>query len=381
MEHQEPGGPHRALGRCHRPTIRATAPRAHQWRAGRRCTVHEGRRDDRGRSGPAGVGTAEPERCRGRGWPGTGRDDRGGPQIADFRGNAATDDYSPEDWIASTTPLFGHTRLGLSELPDGRLLAAAIDSDPLAWLGPEHLATFGPNPRLLTKLLDAGERLFVHAHPDDRFAVRHHFANGKAEAWFIPAGGPIHLGLREPVSAEALLQLAVEQDTETLLELLHEVRVEPGDVVAVPPGVLHAIGAGVFLVELQQPADLSILLEWKGFPLDGLADGNLGLGLDFAIQSVERTVRTDLRELIRPSGFGPSVLPTQMDGYMRLERWAVIDRIVAQQGFAVLIVTGGAVQVGGTTLPRGTTAVVPYAAGDLELNGAGEVLIARPPRP
>jgi mannose-6-phosphate isomerase len=306
---------------------------------------------------------------------------RGGPQIADFRGTAVTDNDIPEDWVASTTPLFGRDRLGLTALPDGRLLSDAIAADPASWLGPQHVAAFGANPRLLTKLLDAGERLFVHAHPDDQFAARHHFANGKAEAWFVLAGGPVHLGLREPVSTDDLLRLALDQDTDRLLGLLNETHVQPGDVVAVPPGVLHAIGAGVFVVELQQAADLSILLEWKGFPIDGLADGNLGLGLDVAIHAVETQARTNLDALIRPAGYGPSVLPHHMDPYLRLERWAVTDHIHSEAGFAVLVVTSGAVHVHDTTLTRGTTAVVPYAAGPLELTGHAEVLVARPPRP
>jgi mannose-6-phosphate isomerase len=306
---------------------------------------------------------------------------RGGPRIADLRGTTVTDNDIPEDWIASTTPLLGHDRVGLSELPDGRLLDEAIEADPITWLGPQHVAAFGSNTRLLTKLLDAGQRLFVHAHPDDQFAARHHFANGKAEAWFVLAGGPIHLGLREAVTTDDLLQLAIDQDTDRLLGLLHETHVRPGDVVAVPPGVLHAIGAGVFVVELQQAADLSILLEWKGFPIDGLTEGNLGLGLDVAIHAVETQARTDLHELIRPAGHGPSVLPRHMDPYLRLERWAVTDGTISERGFAVLVVTAGEVHVNDTTLTRGSTAVVPHAAGPLQLSGSGEVLLARPPRP
>ena len=277
---------------------------------------------------------------------------RGGPQIAEFRGTAVTGNDVPEDWIASTTPLFGRDRLGLSQLPDGRLLTEAIDGRPHRVARRAARRRFGTNPRLLTKLLDAGERLFVHAHPDDQFAARHHFANGKAEAWFVLSGGPVHLGLREPVTADALLQLAIDQDTDRLLGLLHETQVQPGDVVAVPPGVLHAIGAGVFVVELQQAADLSILLEWKGFPIDGLADGNLGLGLDVAIHAVETRARTDLAELIRPAGYGASVLTDHMNPYLRLERQAITGRTVTEPGFAVLVVTAGEVHVQDITLSR-----------------------------
>jgi len=58
-----------------------------------------------------------------------------------------------------------------------------------------------------------------------------------------------------------------------MLEAMHEVSVTPGDGVYIPPGLPHAIGAGVFLLELQEPEDLSILLEWKGFNVDGVVDG------------------------------------------------------------------------------------------------------------
>ncbi|MGO8610104.1 phosphoheptose isomerase, partial [Rhizobium johnstonii] len=77
----------------------------------------------------------------------------------------------------------------------------------------------------------------------------------------ILQGGVIHVGLRDDLDPRALRALVDRQDTAALLALLHAVEVSPGDVVWVPPGELHAIGAGVLLLELQQPEDLSILLE------------------------------------------------------------------------------------------------------------------------
>ena len=50
-----------------------------------------------------------------------------------------------------------------------------------------------------------------------------------------------------------------------MLDALNAVDVQPGDVLFVPAGTPHAIGEGVLLVELQEPSDLSILLEWRGF--------------------------------------------------------------------------------------------------------------------
>lgn len=310
---------------------------------------------------------------------------RGGRKITDFRGEPPAGDREPEDWVGSTTTVAGEDSLGLSVLPDGRTLASAVAADPEPWLGPAHLRELGADTRLLVKLLDAGQRLPVHAHPDGGFA-REHLGrpHGKAEAWYIVDGGEVHLGLRRDVDRAELEALVEAQDTGTLLALLHRVAVHPGDVVYVPPGVLHAIGEGVLLVELQEPEDLSILLEWDGFHLDGRRDGHLGLGFDRALQAVECRARSEeeVRRLVRPAGVGSSVLPREADRYFRLERVLVADEATVDPGFAVLVTLDGDLDVGegGPHLGRGSTALAPHGAGPLTLRGRGELLVCRPPR-
>ncbi|MES1169249.1 MAG: carbohydrate kinase, partial [Leifsonia sp.] len=136
---------------------------------------------------------------------------RGGPRIAEFRGErgaAAPGDHVPEDWVASVTTQAGENSVGLTTLPDGRLLRSAVAADPLGWLGPAHVDAFGADPRLLVKLLDPGQRLPVHAHPDDAWAAAHlGHSHGKAEAWCILEPGEVFLGLRETISPERLLDL------------------------------------------------------------------------------------------------------------------------------------------------------------------------------
>ena len=217
---------------------------------------------------------------------------RGGRRITEFRGEPPAAEREPEDWVASVTTVAGEQRLGLSSLPDGRLLAEAVAADPAGWLGEAHDERWGADPLLLVKLLDAGQRLPVHAHPDGDFAHRHlDRAHGKSEAWYILRGGDVHLGLIRQVGVIELFGLLEQRDADRMLGLLHRVTVVPGDVVYVPPGVLHAIGEGVLLVELQEPEDLSILLEWAGFDIDGPRDGHLGLGYPVALQAVERRGR------------------------------------------------------------------------------------------
>ena len=311
---------------------------------------------------------------------------RGGRKITKFRGEPPGGDRQPEDWVASTTTLAGEESLGRSVLPDGRSLKDAIEETPEAWLGRAHVERFGADTRLLVKLLDAGQRLPVHAHPDVSFAAQHlHTAHGKAEAWFIVDGGEVHLGLKHDVTVDDLKSMVQSQDVDQLVALLHRVEVKRGDVVFVPPGVLHAIGEGVFMVELQEPEDLSILLEWRGFELDGERDGHLGLGFDLALEAVECRSRSseEIRQLVRPAGFGSSVLPEAADRYFRLERVALDGETTLDPGFAVLVVLAGEIDLedGRTVrMPRGSTAVAPHAFGRLMCRGRGELLVCRPPR-
>ncbi|GAA1237568.1 mannose-6-phosphate isomerase [Microbacterium phyllosphaerae] len=309
---------------------------------------------------------------------------RGGARISAFRGEDAAEPREPEDWIGSTTTVNGEPELGLTTLPDGRVLRDAIVRDPVAWLGDEHVARWGADTRLLVKLLDAGQRLPVHAHPHDDFAATHlGRAHGKAEAWYILQGGTVHVGLRQDVEADDLATLVERQDATTLLGLLHEVEVAAGDVVWVPPGELHAIGAGVLLLELQQPEDLSILLEWGGFAIDGAAVGHLGLGFDLALAAVTTRARSasTLAALISTAPESGSAFPEAADEYFRLERIPLHGTATVDQGFSIVIVNEGEAEIGAQRLRSGSTLLVPHAAGALEATGAGELLVARPPAP
>jgi mannose-6-phosphate isomerase len=296
---------------------------------------------------------------------------RGGERISTFRGEPSSPPNTPEDWIASTVSVRDHAPVGLTRLPTGELLVDAIASDPAGWLGKAHVDRFGPDPMMLVKLLDPGQRLPVHAHPDDAFAARQlGAAHGKVEAWYILEPGEVWLGLREGVDPSVLSAVVDAQDTTRLLGLLNVVPVRPHDIVFVPAGVLHAIGEGVVLVEVQQPEDLSILLEWDGFDLDGRADGHLGLGFDTALTAVETTAR-DAVGLI-----GAHLVS---DEFFRFEPHRGQIDTVLEAGFAVLVVVDGAVRLGDLELGGGATVLIPYGAGALSLVGDGSVVVVRPP--
>jgi len=308
---------------------------------------------------------------------------RGGAAIAALRGIDAGAERTPEEWVGSTTTVYGEQELGLSRLPDGRLARDAVAADPLAFLGPDHTAQLGPDPRLLVKLLDAGERLPVHFHPDDAFArERLGSPYGKTEAWIVIATGDpaatMHLGFREEVTAETLERWVRDQDGHALLGALNVLKVREGDVLYVPAGMPHAIGEGVLILELQQPSDFSILLEWQGFA-SSEDEASLGLGWDVALPGVDRSA-TDSDKL-----WGDR-LPVAADPFFRAESVEASPSAELERGFAILVFTSGAAELhseGEEPLPigRGDTVLLPWDAGTCRLEGDIAGVACRPPAP
>ena len=123
--------------------------------------------------------------------------------------------------------------------------------------------------------------------------------------------------------------------------------------------------------------------------LDGEAEGHLGLGFPTALGAAELHGWDDevLSTLIRRAGSDGGLLPPAAAPFFRLEKAVVASETRLAPGFAVLIVIEGdlvlrsdagrsdtAVQV-----TAGSTVVAPYAAGELAVEGNGELLVFRPP--
>jgi mannose-6-phosphate isomerase len=231
----------------------------------------------------------------------------------------------------------------------------------------------------------------VHVHPDRAFASSHlDCPYGKTEAWLVldaEPGAAVHLGWDRDVDPADVVRARDAQDGEWMLARMHRVEVARGDGFLVPAGTPHAIGAGVFVAEAQEPTDFSILLEWS-VTTSTREESHLGLGFDLAMQALEHaatsperlaalTVHTDLDAASVPL---TSLLAAEADPFFRID--LATDRAQVEGGFAALVVLDGegalVTSDGDRTLRRGETWAVPAAAGDWRLDGAVRLLVARP---
>ncbi len=203
---------------------------------------------------------------------------RGGALLDRLQGKPHPEDtHFPEEWVGSTTisRLSGRPPdEGLSHvlLPDGStvVLKSLIEAFPEAMLGAAHVARQGRELSVLCKLLDAAVRLPIQCHPDRAFARQYlQSAFGKTEAWVIIGtrvinGVPPYIlfGFREGVTEQDFRRMVRAQDIPAQVAALNRLEVRPGQVYLVTAGTPHAIGPGVFMVEVQEPSDLVVNTEF-----------------------------------------------------------------------------------------------------------------------
>lgn len=284
--------------------------------------------------------------------------------------------------------------MGLSRLPDGEFLRDAIAREPENWLGKNHVDAFGTSTEILVKLLDPDQRLPVHFHPNKSFAKKHlALDHGKTEAWIIldaPENAKVGLGFAEKMKKDQIYSMVQAKDSAALLASLNMIAVKPGDAILVPAGTAHAIDAGIFVLELQEPTDLSALLEWEGFAVDGLKDGHLGLGFDVVLDSLNYAPLNpdEISTLVKSSHFTGgevrSLFTSRADGYFRADVIPGNGRSI-DAGFGILLLLEGdgvlsTENSGAIAVGHGDALVIPHAVGRWNLTGASGIL-SRPPLP
>lgn len=219
------------------------------------------------------------------------------------------------------------------------------------------------NPHgLLVKFLFTSERLSVQVHPDDEYAKRRHNSLGKTEAWYVldaQPPGEIAVGFREPLTPERLHKAAQSGEIEQLLEWR---KVSHGDLIFVPAGTVHAIGAGLTICEIQENSDITYRLYdyGRGRELhldDGLAVSHLGR---HDMQSRRVALADGREELVACSHF--RIERMRPEGALHFES-VPYER--------TLICTRGTGTIGSKEFSSGSAWLIPVDSAAFSLEGAG----------
>lgn len=321
----------------------------------------------------------------------------------------------PEDWIGSTTRAVNPGResrvegIATAVFGDQPVnLRDAIEADPVFFLGRAHHGRFGTNPMVLVKFIDAAVRLHLQCHPTAAFAQRYLGSpSGKTEAYVIlsardsVADPYVYLGFQRPPSRQQLKNWIETQDVGALLGCFDRIPVRPGDAFIIPGGLPHALGEGLFLVEVQEPSDLVVRFEFeRAGQVIPEAARFMNRGLDFCLDIFDCTAipremvlakyrPKPVAGMVHPDGSSSeSLIGPEQTGCFSVERLRVRTRAQIPGGrFSVNIVTGGSCTVadphGSTTLREFDRFLCPDALEgfDVSTTTGAEILRCFPPLP
>lgn len=208
----------------------------------------------------------------------------GGKLFSEFFGDDSQDGFYPEEWVASSVKALNEGSTdeyeGVSKIKGTDIyLSDAVDEYRAEILGERE------DIGILTKILDSAIRLPVQAHPDKAFSEKYfHSKYGKEESWVILAtrpGAKIFYGFKDGVTLEDFKKAIEESENggNAMEALLCSIDVKAGDVIYIPAKMVHAIGYGCLLLEVQEPTDFTIQPErWCGEYK--LSDKEMYLGLE-----------------------------------------------------------------------------------------------------
>ena len=187
----------------------------------------------------------------------------GGKLLDEFIGDEGFDGNYPEEWICSAVKAINPSHTdpleGISlRIEDGTPFDALLRENKREYLGERE------NLGVLVKFLDSAIRLPMQVHPTREFS-RKNFDSpyGKAESWIIldtREDACIYFGFKEKIEKKDFEYLVrkSETDKDCMTTVVNRVPVKPGDVFFVDAGVIHAIGAGCLILEIQEPTDFTI---------------------------------------------------------------------------------------------------------------------------
>ena len=307
----------------------------------------------------------------------------------------ATDGCFPEEWVASKVkainPKYFGKRDGVSQIK-----GTDIFFDDLISEYPEEILG-GKKYDCLVKFLDSAIRLPVQVHPTKEFSRKHFNSEyGKTEAWLVVAtreNPKLYFGFNKKIDKEILssLEERSENERDVMQSVLSSVTPKVGDVYLITAGLIHAIGAGCTIVEIQEPTDFTIQPErWCGENHISYEEEYIGLTKSEALDCFNYDLYGDkalkLAKKEPRITYSDNTLTSEtLIGYDDTPCFALNRHTLKNAAFTLtnapavyIIIDGEGALSNGTKVKKGDYFFLPYAAKGCSLNGSLTLLECLP---
>ena len=318
---------------------------------------------------------------------------RGGRLLDQFVGNAdPSDSFMPEDWISS----FVEAKNKIYKKGEG-ISRVIVDGCEMPITEAVSSYDFGPGRRdsgVLVKYLNSAERLGIQVHPTPEFSRKYFGTNyGKTECWHIlqtEGDASIYIGFKEGITREKWKELFEKQDIGAMLGALHRFAVKAGDTVLVRAGTPHAIGAGCFLLEIQEPTDYTMRVEKTTVAGEALTPMQIhyGVGEDAMLDcfiydgiSEEIARKTYFISHQRESDLKASLVSYDDTPCFALEKIRQGGIVTPESFVSLVVISSGDLMIGEAKIAvkKGEKWFVPYGCGSIAVE-SGEVIVCYPPK-
>lgn len=307
----------------------------------------------------------------------------GGYQIAPFKGIFTAQPNIGESWEISAVP--GHESVAvergiIGDVDLGLNLAQLIDKYKGLLVGERIYKKYGNTFPLLVKFIDSRQDLSVQVHPNDKLAMKRHSCPGKTEMWYVvkaDVGAKIYSGLKESITPDDYERLATAEPTNghsPMQDVIATHESHQGDLFFLPAGRLHAIGAGNFLVEIQETSDITYRVydfgrkDEHGNPRE--------LHIEQAKEAIDYQVWPEYRT---------SYDSTKPNSELIHCPYFIVNRVVVQvaaeinlhsDSFVIVVCLWGEANINGIRVKQGETLLVPASENVLYIFGNATFLTA-----
>lgn len=245
----------------------------------------------------------------------------------------------------------------------GKQLSELLELFKEDLVGKKIYRQFGNQFPLLIKFIDAKTELSVQLHPNDELARDRHNSFGKTEMWYIiqaDEGANINIGFKETIDSNSYMS---HLEKGRITDILNFEKVKKGDAFLINTGMVHAIGGGVLLAEIQQTSDITYrIYDWDRKDEDG---NSRELHTDLALEAIDFELKDDFRlsyerrpnqstNVVANQYFSVNFLPVQGKVFRNHSHLDSFIIYMCTEGTAVISINGHSVEI-----RKGETLLIP----------------------